>query len=167
MRFPFALFLGCLMLTAVLAQDKDKSGKRYLIAPNPEIYPQDTPENALASVIKAIQDKKIDYLLAQLTDPEFVDRQVQRHAETRKPDKGGEKLKELAAFDEFVKVVTAHLTEDPTLLKDLTRIAKGDWERGDNSASASTKENKDKRAFFRKVGNHWYFENRQKEKPKP
>jgi hypothetical protein len=166
MRFPVALFLSCLLLAGATAQNKDKSGKRYLIAPNLELYPQDTPENALASVIKAIENKKTDYLLAQLTDPEFVDRQVQRHAEALKPDKGGEKLKDLAAFDEFVKAVATHLTEDPTLLKDLKRIAKGDWERGDNAASASTKENKDKHAFFRKVGNRWYFENRQKEKPK-
>src|SRR5262245_30553229 len=153
MRFPLPLLMGSILLAGAPAQNKDKSGKRYLIAPNLELYPQDTPENALASAIKAIQEKKFDYLLAQLTDPEFVDRQVQQHAEARKSHQGSEKLKEVAAFDEFVKEVTTHLTEDPTLLKDLKRIAKGEWERGDTTASAATKENKDKRAYFRKVGN--------------
>ena len=38
---------------------------------------------------------------------------------------------------EMVKEVTAHLTQDPTLLKDLKRIAKGEWDRGETAASAS------------------------------
>jgi hypothetical protein len=167
MRIAAVLLLGVFFVTHAGAKNgKDKSNKRYLIALDTDTYPQDTPEKALDSVIKAMEDKKIDYLLAQLTDPQFVDRHVQRHAETLKLEKESEVLKNIAAFDAFVKEVTAHLTEDPTLIKDLKKIAKGEWDRGDTVASVSAKDNKEKRAFFRKIGNRWYFENRQKEKSK-
>src|SRR4051812_8174040 len=39
-------------------------------------FPQATPKEALRSVLKAIEARKFDYLLAQLAEPTFVDKRV-------------------------------------------------------------------------------------------
>ena len=41
-------------------------------------YPQATAKEALASVLKAVEAKRIDYLVAQLADPAYIDDRVQR-----------------------------------------------------------------------------------------
>jgi hypothetical protein len=126
---------------------KDKIPNRFGIEAKLEDFPQDTAKKALDSVIKAIEAKKIDYLLAHLADPKFVDARVRLHDNK---------------FDDLVKETTEYLAGDPTVLKDLKRFAKeGEWEEGD-STSVSLKENKDKRAFLRKIGTRWFLENRQK-----
>jgi hypothetical protein len=141
------------VLLAGAAPAKDKRAARYHVEPNLEVYPQDKPKTALESVLRAIDRKRIDYLLAQLADPKFVDERVRMN--------GGD-------FDRFVKETTEHLAEDPTLAKQLRRILKeGEWESGETTASAYLKDNKDKRVYLRKVGDRWYFENRQKAKAKP
>ncbi len=53
---------------------------RYGIPANPEIYPQGTPKDALASAIKAIDRGKADYLAAHLIDPRFIDAKVDDRA---------------------------------------------------------------------------------------
>jgi hypothetical protein len=133
------------------AQDKDKAGERYKIKPNPDAYPQDKPETALKSVLKAMRTRRIDYLLAQLSDPRWVDGRVRLYD---------------GNFDEVVKETTNHLAEDPTLVKALKSLAKnGKWTIEDKTAAVFEKD-KDKGAFFRKIGNRWYLENRQtKKKP--
>jgi hypothetical protein len=134
------------------ATAKEERPKRYNIEANLEAYPQDDPKTTLGSVIKAIESKNIDYLLAQLADPKFVDQRVRLHD---------------GKFDEFVKETTDHLAADPTLLKQLKRILKsGEWQIEDTTASAFLKDNKDKRVYLKKIGQWWYFENRQMVKTK-
>jgi hypothetical protein len=149
MRFAVVLLAGFGWVAPALSQEaKDNPPKRYGIEANLDSYPQDHPKTALLSVIKTIEAGRIDYLLAQLSDPKFVDARVRLHD---------------GKFEELVKETTAHLADDPTLLKDLKRIAKdGEWEAGDSTASAAAKDNKDKRVFLRKIGNRWFLENRQK-----
>jgi hypothetical protein len=131
---------------------KEKSARRYLIDPNLEGYPQDLPKTALESVLKAIEAKKVDYLLAQLADPAFVDNRVRLYD---------------GNFDDLVKETSRHFANDPTLVKSLKQLAKeGEWETADMSASVFLKANKDKRVFMKKIGTRWYLENRQKEKSK-
>jgi hypothetical protein len=132
---------------------KDNAAKRYHIAANLEAFPQDKPKTALESVIRAIDRKQIDYLLAQLADPDYVDEQVRR---------------ESGDFDKVVKDTTKHFADDPTLIKYLRRILKnGEWDNGDKAASAYLKNNKEKRVYLRKIGDRWYLENRQQAKNKP
>src|SRR5947209_5976667 len=75
-----ALHIGLLLslvslalVNAGAAQDQDKLGKRYGLDVNPGFYPQKTPQEALLSIAKAIESRRLDYLLAHLADPRFVD----------------------------------------------------------------------------------------------
>jgi hypothetical protein len=122
---------------------------RYNLAPRLKTYPQGTPKETLASVLAAIDDRRIDYLLAQLTDPEWVDRRVKDVYAGR--------------FDELVQEATTTLAGDPAKVKELRRFQKeGEWEGADTTASVHLKDVKDRQAFFKKIGTRWYLENRQK-----
>jgi hypothetical protein len=88
---------------------------RYGIAENATKYPQSTPKEALASVLKAIEAKDFDYLVAHLAEPAFVDDRIKRVYAGK--------------FEEQVDDTKARL--DALVVKQLTRIAKeGNWEIG-------------------------------------
>src|SRR5262245_61113248 len=72
MRLAWLVLLLCPL--AAIAQDT----ARYGISLDVKTYPQATAKEALASVLKAIDARKIDYLVAQLADPSFVDDRVKR-----------------------------------------------------------------------------------------
>src|SRR5438309_759707 len=92
--------------------------RRYGIEANLRDYPQETPKEALASVLRASERGRISYLLAHLADPAFVDKRV-------KEVYGGD-------FEELVRETTAKLTDNPATLKELQRFLKeGEWEAGD------------------------------------
>lgn len=61
--------------------EKDKSPllNRYSFEFNKKRYPQKTPKEALESMIKAIIDGRIDYMMAHLADPEYVDARVEKY----------------------------------------------------------------------------------------
>jgi hypothetical protein len=122
-----------------------KPTTRYNIEVDLDNYPQATPKDALASVIKAIERKRVEYLLAHLTDPDFVDQRVK--------DLGGK-------FPELVREATVKLIDDPEALRKLRRIEKdGEWEMAEGKASAKVKDVREQ-AFLRKVGERWFLENR-------
>ena len=125
---------------------------RYGIEADLETYPQGSAKEALGSVVKAIQQKRIDYLLAQLADPEFVAERLRNYY-------GGK-------FDDLVTETTNKLLDDPGTTKRLRHyLTDGEWEGDDNTASSRVKD--DKRAvFFRKIEGRWFFENRDKAEPK-
>jgi hypothetical protein len=145
--------LVCLTGAWAQATKDDQPPRRYGISADLEKYPQATPKETLGSVIKAIENKRIDYLLAHLADPQFVDMRVQ--------DYGGK-------FDEVVKEAQKKLADDPAVVKQLQRFYKeGDLDESDDRASFRLKDAKD-RIYLRKLENRWFMENRQKgdEKPK-
>lgn len=149
MRSALVTFLFVVMVTGfVRAQDKEvKAIKRYNVEPDLDTYPQGAPKEALGSVLRAIEQKRINYLLAQLADPEFVDNRVKTY--------GGN-------FDELVKEATDKLVNDPSTVKQLRRfLREGEWEMDETSASARIKE-VNERVFFRKVEGRWYLEDRSK-----
>jgi hypothetical protein len=119
---------------------------RYGVKADTDNFLQRTPKEALASVVRAIQDKKIDYLLAQLADPEFVDRKV---AEAY----GGK-------FEKMVQATTARFLDEPEILRNLARFARdGEWtglEGTATAASVSLKDSKDQ-VFFRKIEDRWFL----------
>jgi hypothetical protein len=58
--------------------------------------------------------------------------------------------------------VTTKLLDDPETVPQLRRFLKeGEWEKGEEVASAKLKDSKD-RVFFKKIGDRWYLENRKK-----
>src|SRR6516162_941770 len=54
------------------------NGTRYGVAVDVRTYPQGTAKESLASVLQAVEARRIDYVVAQLADPAFVDDRVQR-----------------------------------------------------------------------------------------
>ncbi len=151
MRIGLALWVALILVTGTQAQES-RAPRRYGIEANLDIYPQATPKEALASVIAAIENKRVDYLLAQLTDPSFVDQRV-------KEVYGGD-------FDELVKETVTKLNDNPGTVKELRRFLKeGEWESADSTAVAKLKDIKDRQVFMKKGEKRWFLENRQKPEP--
>lgn len=146
-------------LTAA-AQQPDKLAKRYGFEVNIAQYPQKTPKESLESVIQAVQNKRIDYLLAHLADPEFVDKRVTEYS---KGLQGSEDAKIFLAFDRLVKETSSHFMEDPLLARELRDFARdGEWEGDESKASAKLKSIPTRRVFMKKMQERWFLENRQK-----
>ncbi len=78
MRKYIGVLLGLFVLLDGGAYGQEKSATRYSIASDLKTYPQGTAKETLASVLKAIESKRVDYLTAQLADPAFVDDRVKR-----------------------------------------------------------------------------------------
>jgi hypothetical protein len=127
------------------AQEKEsKDAKRYGVALDLTTYPQGKPQETFQSVLKAIENKRFDYLAAQLSDPVFIDGRVKLF--------GGR-------FEDQVEDTRARL--DPSTVKLLQRFAKdGEWRTADKEAMLVLKDNKDRFVFFRKIGDRWFMEHR-------
>jgi hypothetical protein len=131
------------------AQPAQEAGNRYGIYIRLQDYPQGTAKETLASVLTALDENQMAYVLAQLTNPTFVDRRVSEVY-------GGR-------FEELVKEATAKLAGNPNTIKELRRfLLEGEWQGTDTSASARVKDVKDHKVFLAKIGDRWYLENRQK-----
>ena len=78
MRIGLWSLIGLIGVLALAAQDgADKAPtKRFGIEPDLKTYPQAAPKETLASLLKAVDAKRTDYILAQLADPDWVDRRV-------------------------------------------------------------------------------------------
>jgi hypothetical protein len=140
MPFGPALVFG---LASTLGLLSAESGVRYGVAPDLTTYPQDFPKATLASVLKAADAGKFDYLAAQLADPSFIDARV----------------KELFAgdFKEQVEDVRARL--DPPALKELRRFLNdGEWKIDAAEASVHLKDVSDRAVAFRKIDGRWFLE---------
>jgi hypothetical protein len=162
MRTAAALLIGLTLWSGLVAAQGDKKGgARFGIDAERDRYPQDTPQKALASVLRAIDNSQVDYLLAHLADPRFVDKRVaDREALYPNLDKNRRRQ---AAFEVLVKETAGHFAEEPQLVKDLRRFStKGEWETKDQQASAKLKELPSRRVFLRRVEAGWVLEDRQK-----
>jgi hypothetical protein len=139
MRFvPAGLVL--LASAAALAADAPPA-RRFGVEADLKSFPQATPQEALASVLKAIDLKRADYLVAHLADPQFVDQRVKE-----------------TSYDDMLAEVTAKLINDPGAAKQLRNFLKeGSWSVEDATASVSLKEVPDRTVFFRKAGGRWFL----------
>ncbi len=138
------LTLFALPCLTVADPEKGESTTRYGIELDLKTYPQGTPRETLASVLKAIANKRFDYVVAQLADPAFFD----------------ERIKRLFAgkFDEQVAEARTKL-EAPTV-KLLERFLKeGDWEAAKSPVLVLLKDVKDRTLMFVKIGDRWYWKN--------
>lgn len=122
------------------------SEPRYGVAPDLKAYPQSTAKETLASVLKAIEAKRVDYLTAQLADPAFVDDRVKRLY-------GGR-------FAEQVEDTRGRL--DSLTVKVLQRFLKdGKWEEEKDRVSVRLKDN-ERRVNFKKIDGRWFMEHSSK-----
>jgi hypothetical protein len=147
---------------ALAGQDQvaPKLEKRYGYAYEPILFSQKTPEEALKSLVKAIDGRRIDYLLAQLADPKFVDERVKEYSAFQK---GTDQAKTIYAFERLIRETTLHFQEDPVLMKELRQYLKdADWDVKEDVASGTLKTPSPRKVFFRKVEERWFLENRQK-----
>jgi hypothetical protein len=130
---------------------KGPRGERYGISAVRDVYPQATPQETLASVVKAIDGRRMDYVLAQLADPDFVDQRV------RDVHHG--------SFSAMVDEANEKLARDPGTVSRYRRYLKeGEWDTQDSTAIVRLKDRPDT-VSFRKVGPWWYLDNRQRVPP--
>jgi len=161
-----AMLMRCgwllLLPVALYAQDDPPAGKlakRYGFEVN-LFFSQKTPQEALQSVVKALENKRVDYLLAQIADPLYVDTIIDDYKLFFA--KGKDQGKSLLAFDRLVREVTSYYQDDPQLLQELRRFVKeAEWEAMEDKASASVKALPGRKVFMRKLENRWFLENRQ------
>jgi hypothetical protein len=143
--FPFAL--GLIVVTAAAAQDKkaEAPAARYGIAADPETYPQVSAKQTLASIAKALERKRIEYVLAHLTNPDYVDDAVQ---------KLGGKL------DELVAAVGAHMADHPKETQALIRILKeGAVDETGTTAKATHKDVPGRQITLVQRDGRWFMNN--------
>lgn len=154
MRLLLGLALLAFWMPAVPAQDKGATPlKRYGVVLDIRKYPQATPKETLASVLQAIDNRRIDYVLAHLTDTKWVDERVKRL--------GGN-------FEEVVKEAREKLADNSDAVKELRRFLKdGEWNATETNASVALKDVKDRMVFFRKIEDRWHLENRQQPPKEP
>ena len=128
------------------AQAVKESG-RYGIALDEASYPQNTPENLRVSLLKALNADKIEYLLAHLAHPLFIDKNVREVHE-------GNFSGQVAETREKLKKGLKSPLE--TLLKD------GKLEASEKSASIKDPTLKDFIINMKLENNKWYMENNKK-----
>jgi hypothetical protein len=145
MRPALLLALTALVLSTSPASPAQEKGSRYGVALDTKTYPQATPKEALGSVLKAASNKKFDYLVAQLADPDFIDGRVKRLY-------GGK-------FQDQVEDTRARL--DPATLKLLQRfLDKGKWTTETSKASVRLADVKDRVVRLVQKDGRWYLVHR-------
>jgi|SRR6516162_7689476 hypothetical protein len=156
MRICRCLIPILLLASLATGQEPSKS-KRFEIGQDLERYPQNTPQLAMKSIARALLERKLDYLLAHLAEPAFVDAKVKDYA---KQYKGPAKAVEIVAFHDVVNEFADHLRRDPTIVDELYRFAKeGKWEIKENMASASLPDVASRQVNFIAVKKQWYLQN--------
>lgn len=144
-----ATLLGVLANTAA-AQKPETLGNRHGVEVDFDGFPQSTPQEALRSVLKAADAGRFDYLIAQLADPPGMD----------------QRIKDAGSFAKFLDTVKNKWRDDPENAKELRKYSsEGTWEQTAETATAKHPDIKGRQVFFKKIGNRWYLENRQKAQP--
>ena len=141
MRYGIVLVLG---LTTF---GDDEPATRYGVAPDLQAFPQATAKEALESVLKAIEAKRFDYLVAQLADPEFVDDRVKRLYAGK--------------FEPQVEETRTRL--DAPAVELLKRFLKdGEWTDDKARVTVRLKDVADQCIYLRQLNGRWFLENRSK-----
>jgi hypothetical protein len=157
-----ALLIG-LLTGATAAQDVVKPVKtppRFGFSLDEFTYPQNSPADALKSIVKAIDRKRVDYMLAHLIDPGYVDYWIVRYKDDFPQVK--EAGKALLAFDRLTRETQQYYQDDPLILKDLRAFAgKAEWMENENTAVGTVAAIPARKVFMRRINNRWFLENRQ------
>ncbi|MBX9678754.1 MAG: hypothetical protein K2X38_08305 [Gemmataceae bacterium] len=166
MRFLFAACLIFGLTGSLLSQDEPKEAPsklklRYGMDFQNLFYLQGTPEEAMKSIAKAVDNQRLDYLLAHLSDPSFVDRRVEEYKRDLAPSLK-ETTKQTVAFDRFVSDAKRQFDDDPTLVRELRLFAKqGEWDTKEDTATGTLK-GINRKVYLKKLENRWFLENRQR-----
>jgi len=135
-------------------------GRRFGFDVDEETFSQQSPEKAMQSIAKALDRKKVDYLLAHIADPAFVDYWVNHY----KVDftQGSEEGKRLLAFERLVTETNLYYGNDPLILRDLRKFAKeAKWAEEGDKAVGTVEGIAGRKVYLRKIGERWFLENKQ------
>lgn len=134
--------LLCFIPLVAIAQDTARHG----IALDTTTYPQGTPQQTLASVLRAVEAKRVDYVVAQLADPTWID----------------ERIKRLYAGKFAEQVADTQARLDPVAVKLLQKLQKeGEWQVADKEARLAAKGVADRSVYLKKLGERWVLEHKQ------
>ncbi len=134
------------------AQEKNQL-KRFNVIADLTLYPQDTPKKIAASVLKALEKERFDYITAHLLDPEFIDRRIKSTASTA---------------DQLIEEIKSHFTKEPDLLKALKTILRsGEITDDGQKASIKHKDYPNTQIFLRRIEDRWFIENRKEAERAP
>lgn len=123
----FLFMMGiCAYNPTLLPAQAIKESSRYGIALDEESFPQNSPENLRKSLSKALNSDKIEYMVAHLADPLFIDKNIRevhegdfakQVAETREKLKNGLKspLEFLLKEGKLTTSEKSASLKDPTL----------------------------------------------------
>jgi hypothetical protein len=155
-----AILFGCAFAAGQDEVKPKKAPPRFGFDADGVTYAQKTPKETVTSIITALDRKRIDYLLAQLADPAYVDYWIDRY----KVDftLGKEEGRRLLAFDRLVGETGQYFQNDPLILKDLRVFARqAEWKEEDNTAVGTVDTIPARKVFLKKIGDRWFLENRQ------
>lgn len=146
MRGLLTATAGLLIVTGAVAQEKKAApAARHGVSADLATYAQSSAKEAVASILKAVERKRIDYLLAHLAEPTFVDAKVQ--------ELGGK-------FDELVREVTDHFNNDPKRADEFKRFMKeGTVEEAGTTAKVTLKDAPSRQVTLRQIEGRWYMNN--------
>jgi hypothetical protein len=185
MRPLFPLVVGLLLTAAATGQDVPA---RFGVLHNPDLYKQETPQEALAAALGAVARERYDYLAAHLLDAEWVDGRLT--ANRAYYDRvAGEQIVSTAAgaalrgaeldarvrevstrlnFQRLTADIRRKLADEPANVKDLARFAReGQFQVAGETAKATLKDVPDRALYFKKANNRWFLENRKDEAAGP
>ena len=156
-----AVLVFVFLCSAAPAQDdKKKEPRRFGFDVDQETFPQKTPKDAMESIAKALDGKKVAYLLAHMVDKSYVDYWVDRYKDDF--TQGKEEGKRLLAFDRLVRERTEYLQNDPLIARDLRIFAReAKWEVMEDLAVGTTEKVPARKVFLRKMGERWFLDNKQ------
>jgi len=137
--------LACLLAGVELAAQEKAVAPRFDIESKLDVYPQDTPEKTLKSVVQALEKGEYAYVLAHLADPGFVDAMLKQN-----------KL----SFKEFVQEVKQTAKENPEQLREMRKFdLEGEWTVTDTTATARAKSLPGRAIIMLKIGDRWFMSN--------
>jgi hypothetical protein len=144
MRMWFAFAYFAVHAICPVTVNGEEVIQRYGITADYKTYPQATPKETLASLLKAVEDKHVDYALAHLADPHWVEERVKQL--------GGK-------FEDLVKECR-ETKLDAAAVKQLRRFMQdGEWKVEEKIAEVVLKDVNDRSVRFYKVDDRWFMEN--------
>ena len=150
-----------------MAQDDGKPKKlvrRYGFELNETLYPQKSPQETMKSIALALKRGKVDYMLAFLVDPVYVDYWVNRYKKVYK--QGREEARVLLAFDRLARETNQYYLDEPYVLRELRTFAKeGEWKEDGDLAEGTVKSLPARKMYLRRIDERWVLENGQQDRP--
>lgn len=157
------MFTALISVASTQGQDAKKGKKlfffRYGLDAKLILFPQSSPKEAAASIVKALSDERFEYLMAHLADPGYVDPKVEFY----KLDypAGNEQGRTLLAFRRLVRETTDHFYEDAELIQELRRFSReAEWKIDGDVAVGEVKDLVGRQVILRQLEGRWFLKNR-------